>query len=275
MKQPERVAELLAELRALAENDFERHRIDVLERDLHEPPTVEVIDDTHQRFNGTNYGQTRDQHYKSYGLIHRDVWSYYNGDILANYHIHHIDHNPSNNDISNLQLVTSSEHKRIHWQGTAPKQYICENCGKTFMTKSTSARFCSRTCREIWQWKSGEKGSLYECPICKKKFVPCTPDQVCCSQSCAGKLYWSENRPPAVYKTCPVCGKSFAVPRDHKEQQCCSYSCSANLRWQGKKSPQFEKTCPVCHKSFSTKKESQTCCSKSCAATLNWQKKKP
>lgn len=40
MKNPERVAVLLAELRTLAENDFERHRIDVLEHDLTAPSAV-------------------------------------------------------------------------------------------------------------------------------------------------------------------------------------------------------------------------------------------
>ena len=58
MKKPDRVAELLAELRDLTENDFERHRINVLERDLTSPPTVEIIDDTHQRFNGVTYSKT-------------------------------------------------------------------------------------------------------------------------------------------------------------------------------------------------------------------------
>lgn len=52
MKQPERVAKLLNELRTLAENDFERHRLDVLERDLTKPPKVEIVDETHQKFNG-------------------------------------------------------------------------------------------------------------------------------------------------------------------------------------------------------------------------------
>lgn len=45
MKNPERVTDLLAELRSLAENNFERHRINVLERDLTSLPTVEVIDE--------------------------------------------------------------------------------------------------------------------------------------------------------------------------------------------------------------------------------------
>ena len=48
MKNPERVDQLLAELRELADTDFERHRIDVLERDLIAPPQVEQIDDKHQ-----------------------------------------------------------------------------------------------------------------------------------------------------------------------------------------------------------------------------------
>ena len=39
-------------LRNAATNDFERHRIDVLERDLTSPPVAEQIDETHQRFNG-------------------------------------------------------------------------------------------------------------------------------------------------------------------------------------------------------------------------------
>ena len=64
MKNPERVAELLAELRELAENDFECHRIDVLERDLTEPPTVEVIDDTHQKFGGFTFSTDAKNHFR-------------------------------------------------------------------------------------------------------------------------------------------------------------------------------------------------------------------
>ena len=34
--------------------------------------------------------------------------------ILNNQHIHHIDHNPSNNKIENLQLLSDSEHIKLH-----------------------------------------------------------------------------------------------------------------------------------------------------------------
>ncbi len=45
---------------------------------------------------------------------HCIVWESANGPIPANMCIHHKDHNKSNNDLSNLQLVTNLEHKRIH-----------------------------------------------------------------------------------------------------------------------------------------------------------------
>ena len=46
--------------------------------------------------------------------LHRDVWKYHNGPIPAGMHIHHIDGNTANNDISNLACVTSKQHWDEH-----------------------------------------------------------------------------------------------------------------------------------------------------------------
>lgn len=43
-------------------------------------------------------------------LMHRYVWEYYNGKILDNYDLHHIDHNKTNNNINNLELYSKAEH---------------------------------------------------------------------------------------------------------------------------------------------------------------------
>ena len=48
------------------------------------------------------------------GYLHRYIWEEYNGKIPEGYHIHHQDEDKSNNDISNLQCVTRSEHMKIH-----------------------------------------------------------------------------------------------------------------------------------------------------------------
>ncbi len=45
---------------------------------------------------------------------HSIVWEKHNGKIPIGMQIHHKDHDKTNNNISNLQLVTPLEHKRYH-----------------------------------------------------------------------------------------------------------------------------------------------------------------
>lgn len=45
---------------------------------------------------------------------HRIVWEQAHGPIPPGYHIHHIDGDKLHNDLSNLQLLTPLEHKRLH-----------------------------------------------------------------------------------------------------------------------------------------------------------------
>ena len=46
--------------------------------------------------------------------MHIYVWRFYNGEIMKGYEIHHIDFDKSNNNIENLQLLTKSEHTKLH-----------------------------------------------------------------------------------------------------------------------------------------------------------------
>lgn len=45
---------------------------------------------------------------------HRYIWSRLNGVIPDDFHIHHKDHNKTNNEPSNLECMTQSEHRSIH-----------------------------------------------------------------------------------------------------------------------------------------------------------------
>ena len=115
----------------------------MLERDLTKPPTAEIIDDTHQKFDGVVYCMRRNKlgiagHYDKGVPIHRAVWAYYNGEIPDGYQIHHIDENPANNGISNLQCLTVSEHRRIHNQVAPVRTFTCQFCGKIFEVRSSA-----------------------------------------------------------------------------------------------------------------------------------------
>ena len=46
--------------------------------------------------------------------LHVYIWEKYNGEVPEGYHVHHVDGDKSNNDISNLTLMNQSEHMRYH-----------------------------------------------------------------------------------------------------------------------------------------------------------------
>jgi hypothetical protein len=50
-------------------------------------------------------------------FLHRLIWEDVNGPILDGHVIHHIDENPLNNDISNLKMMSISEHRTLHMTG--------------------------------------------------------------------------------------------------------------------------------------------------------------
>lgn len=49
-------------------------------------------------------------------LAHREIWEKYHNKIPKGYELHHKDENKLNNDISNLILVTRSQHAKIHYK---------------------------------------------------------------------------------------------------------------------------------------------------------------
>lgn len=76
-------------------------------------------------FNGYKYYKQKSGYYqmaetnkrRNLGVerrLHRAVWKFYNGNIPKGYHIHHKDENKDNNDITNLELLSASQHSKIH-----------------------------------------------------------------------------------------------------------------------------------------------------------------
>ncbi|MFE5159122.1 HNH endonuclease [Streptomyces sp. NPDC056697] len=72
----------------------------------------------HVEFNGRKYTLRNTGYYGatsgSRSLMHRDVWEFHNGPVPDGCDIHHLDHDRTNNDISNLACLTKDEHTRLH-----------------------------------------------------------------------------------------------------------------------------------------------------------------
>lgn len=69
-------------------------------------------------FNGFKYTKRNDGYFRktsgNRSLLHKDVWIYYNGEIPHKYDVHHKDKSLDNNSIENLQLLSKSEHGKMH-----------------------------------------------------------------------------------------------------------------------------------------------------------------
>ena len=231
---PEVIAALQV-LRDHAENDFERHRLDVLERDLTSPPKVEIIDDTHQRFNGVVYRKQASSRYAITKQIHRDVWQYYHGEIPITYEIHHLDSNPQNNSVNNLRCLSAEEHHRLHLpKGTQiPRTktiYTCKECGKEYSTfQRHDALFCSQQCRDKHHYTHNREIRL--CKFCGKPFSVWRHNKnQFCSRQCGYQFKIQSN---IETRTCLWCGQSFEVRKTLKKKYC-SKSC-ANYAQQANK----------------------------------------
>lgn len=147
--------------------------------------------------------------------LHRYIWEYYNGEIPKGYDIHHKDHNKDNNELDNLELITRSQHSKLHCQelteeqkqkrkdnlekkarpkaiewhksekaktwhkeqykrslgALEPRKYICDYCGKEYMARPGTHRFCSGACGSAWRRKSGLDDIQRKCIICGKEFT--------------------------------------------------------------------------------------------------------
>lgn len=99
-----------------------------------------------------------------YVLMHRVVMENFLGRMLKdNEVVHHIDHNKKNNDISNLELLTNSNHSKIHARehGRLMMNLICPWCKQEFVQERRATHLV--------------RPSKYHC--------------TCCCNTCRGKLY--------------------------------------------------------------------------------------
>lgn len=168
------------------------------------------------------------------------MWEFYNGPIPAGYEIHHKDHNPENNDISNLECLPCNEHHKEHREEASLRGRSPEHLEHL------------RRARELTkEWHHSSEGRAWHSEHSKKQFedLP-VRDAVC---ECCGRAFQY---------------KSFNIPRF------CSNSCKSKWRRDAGLDNEV-RTCVYCGKQFETNHYSDTLtCSKSCAAKYRWRKRR-
>lgn len=169
--------------------------------------------------------------------MHIFVWEYYNGAIPKGYEVHHKDFDKSNNDISNLELLTVAQHRKLHADVLTEedREWRRNNLNENARPKAS-------------EWHKSEKGKTWHSEHIKqqrekglfKRELTCT--------NC-GKVY--------IGKLASVNGNSF-----------CSNICKSQYR-RKMGYDNIKKQCVVCGNIFQTNKyRPAKTCSKRCASKI-------
>lgn len=135
--------------------------------------------------------------------LHVYTWEYYNGEIEKGFCVHHKDDNKLNNDISNFELMSKSEHRRLH-----TKKYFKDPANLEKARKNLD-----EIRKKASEWHGSPEGiewhkkhhKEYSASLYKKVYLVC---EYCgneyetidhgknrfCSVSCKGKQYRKEAR---------------------------------------------------------------------------------
>lgn len=156
---------------------------------------VIVISESIQEFLGERFYKCGYYFQHNGKRLHRTVWEHFNGEIPKGFHVHHIDGNRANNEISNLALVDGTEHVSKH----AKEENRRENGRKAIKIAIEKAP----------EWHRSEEGKEWH--------------------SKHAKEYW-KNMKPAEYD-CTFCGTHFVSKASaHKGNHFCSGKCKAAYR---------------------------------------------
>ncbi len=163
--------------------------------------------------------------------LHVYVWEKENGKVPNGYHVHHINENKYDNEISNLKLLTTKEHLSLH----AKEQM--EIVGKDEFNKRLDY---ART--KASEWHASEKGRKWHkkqykatkallhkertllCEQCGKTYKTVAGGHSrFCSNNCKTKWRKQTGLDDEIRK-CEYCGKEFKINKYAKKKYC-SYKC--------------------------------------------------
>ncbi len=168
--------------------------------------------------------------------LHRYVWEYYNGPIPKGCHIHHLDHDKSNNDIDNLQLMKHGEHATLHGIKRAEKEYdkIIENLNNNARPKANEWHGSPKGRKWHKNHYENMKDKLHKekefiCEQCGDKFSKQnTGVNRFCSNKCKSK-WRRDNGLDKEERECVVCGNVFTTNK-YRKRKTCSRRCANKIK---------------------------------------------
>lgn len=168
--------------------------------------------------------------------LHEEIWMAANGPIPDGHHIHHVDHDPLNNDPSNLACITSDEHKHHHANDPQVAARRLEDEWQEHLEQIRPLAAAWHSSPEGLKWHSEHGKKSWEgrepkpavCEQCGRVFESLMPGRFC-SNAC--KSAWRRDSGlDNEERACELCGSPFTVNR-YSRARFCSRSCGSKAKF--------------------------------------------
>lgn len=137
-------------------------------------------------------------------VLHRAIWKHYKGEIPKGYHIHHIDENKENNDISNLELLSPSEHQKKH-----------SRISKIWWKTPEGKKANKKGIQNAKKWHSSKEGKIWHSEHQKKYIEKIRKEEIC--QECGQTFGTFSDKRHQIY--CRKCRDKFLHRERYKNQK--------------------------------------------------------
>lgn len=161
--------------------------------------------------------------------LHREIWSRARGPIPKKHHIHHINGDPFDNRLDNLECILGVAHLSKHASERArenPEVHL----HSLALARTKAAEWHSSPEGRAWHSRNGvesmRKRPLVgcECVVCGRGFQSKIPTALVCSGACHAKRR-RESGLDDVERKCEVCSGIFRINK-YAKQVVCSRACS-------------------------------------------------
>jgi YHS domain-containing protein len=197
---------------------------------------VNVISEKIQEFNGKRYYLCGFYFQRNGVRLHRVVYRFNHGEIPAGYHVHHIDGNRANNDISNLEHREACEHSSEH--ANRP-EHIAYGRMHIERIRPLASKWHGSDKGKEWHSQHGKEvmenrtDATYACTHCGREFSTKHRYGEGESTFCSNKCKSAFRRDSGIddeQRICRYCGEAFTVNK-YSKTETCNRTCAQRLRF--------------------------------------------